>query len=377
MTELAAAWGTRAERLEALAQELQAAGDAVMWRGPDADAHGARRGQALGEILALVEEILERAQELREHAEEQSEISAPEAGGGKEPAAALIEKLVEIARGMGPEETPLPDVRHYLTGDPEALDRLARVFADYYEESPESVLNMIALHPGEPSRAHEDLERFREFLERDVPAEALDVSHRTGEQAAGISDRLLGLVPGGSLALGAMDLHGGAGEMLDGIAEDAPWARPVLAPARVSHALSGALIGEDSVLGQLRTGVEGRVANVLQTGKDVSAAVGAGDIGGVARAVDQGFHRDLATTIDLVTANPLPAWGHAAGEVSHAVGDALDPIAPQAAARAHEVGEGITSTVEQHQRRWEDFTSADALYENRRRVVPMPWDATV
>lgn len=360
LSDLGAVFGRRAESTRRRINEVGVAVRAVMWVGPDAEEFR-RQAEEWTETAIGVVEALRRLGELLEgEAEEQERCSAPEGDG---------------AAPTGPTSPDSP-------------------FAD----SPWPFLGPPKLRQGDPSGQGGDpsfpshwgpwvggplmgpAPWEREPFPPLPDGEDLLLDPAAVEDGAGIRRGLVRMIPGGGPIQALPGLHESVGGVLDGAQrglEEHGLGRlaPVLAPFRVSHALSSVAVGEESVLVNTLDGVDRSIGNLLQTGDEVSTAIGEGDLGGAAGALERGAYRHTEVFGDLLTTTSVPALAGATADVLDVGADTTELFSPEAAEPLREAQHAAEQLGTDWEAGREALTDTGRLYAMRREHMPMPWDA--
>ncbi|MBB5831782.1 hypothetical protein [Brachybacterium aquaticum] len=387
-----------AERLLELIERLRDASAAVAWTGPDADAHRQRTASVAAQGTRAGAQVQGFAADLQEHAAEQEAASAAEAappsfGGllrGEMPHRTRTETGTEGgASGLpGPGRIPLPPLRgRSPLEDPGPwiggpfMHRDTQRIAEELEEQLKGFpggpwIGGPLMPPGSPAGGPRP------------PAEVQGPLPE-GESFALDPEVLAGAEQDRRLAVGGIPVVGTVQTMIGVQAaasrgfdraeqslEEAGYGHldPVLQAFRLPNRISEMALGEKSVVSQVATGIDKSWANVLQTGDEVSAAVGDGDLAAALRAGERGLHRGAQYSAEMLTATPLPAIADSGADMLAAGADGARRWSPEAAAgfdRAEAELRGLGESVEQWR---EDTLDAESWYDRRRRHVPMPWD---
>lgn len=369
------------ERLRELIDLLRSTSVTVPWEGADAEGHRARTGAALEAMEAAAVSLEARATELTGHAAEQEAASSPQ---GAAATADLLDILLgpggAAGRGLGERlgGREVPEEIAPLIGGPLAAPRSpgdAPSVPGGWERSPlvggpitapgtpgGPVIGTPPTNPPMPSP--DDLSLDPELL----------------EEAQGYREPAIGAVPVLGTLQGLVSAHGTVGTWYDRAEttlDDAGLGglTPVVDAARIPWHAASAVIGEDSITGQVLGGADRKIANVLQTSGELSAALGEGDLAGAVRATEKGVLRDADATVDILAANPIGAGLGAASGMAGSTADLVEGVSPEAAAGLRTVEDRLAADRE----RWEDatdLTDPQRVYDARRRGAPMPWDAT-
>src|SRR5690606_19530521 len=140
-------------------------------------------------------------------------------------------------------------------------------------------------------------------------------------------------------------------------------------------AVTGVLIGEESIVGQSLRGVDQSIANRLQTAEGVVSGIREGDAGEVARELEYGMLREVENSSLLLLPDhsaPILVAGEellgTAAEVSSVIGP---PPLTTALDDAHE---GVGDLREHMAHTRGTATDPQQLLRMRREHAPMPWD---
>jgi hypothetical protein len=374
------------ERIIELFEELLTATRTVPWIGPDAEAHRAQMAAASSSATEVCSALRERAALLRSEADAQTAASSPD--GGLAPAlplqANLFEKVAEIVGGPGiaagrrvgeavggagwgqggghPYFGPMG---HH---DPAGLargvtERAARIIEEI-RGLPLPVGGPI-IAPGVP-RPPRDLPTGEEWA----------ISEENLQRGTDLREEIVSWVPVAGTVQKLLGVHDEIGTLLSDaestlshvVGEDL--ARAFVAPAEISHATTGLIAGPDSAVHRTLGLVDRNIANFYQTGDEAIAALGDGDLGAAARAVERGTYRHWENSASLVTGGTMPDVLGTGADISGIVGEAVAPFDPGAAER---IG-GVEDALREAQTTSDTSFTAEDVYDARRRVAPLPWD---
>ncbi|MFC0674113.1 WXG100 family type VII secretion target [Brachybacterium hainanense] len=344
-----------AERLRELWEGLRRHSTSLAWAGADADSFrdAARALVQQGSVIAS--RLEELGTELDQQAADQDAASAPDGGSGS--------WMPEIL--MTP---PLPGTGPGLLGGPMMplpgqMSRIRRT-ADGVRDRIHDVLR--APSPVDPaSLRHEPALEYRQ-------------SHL--DTAGTIRSEAIGLVPGAGAVQSLMELQASSEDLFDrgeswlvehGHGELVPALRVLRTPVDTT----GAVLGEDSVLGQTARGLDQSIANLSQTTADVGGSLVDGDLAGAARELEYGALRDWENRSLLMVPDVVDPWlgaGESVLETGIGVSDQLgiDPVT-DALTGAHE---GLGAMREGIQDTRDSLTDPQVLLRARRRYAPAPWD---
>ena len=357
-----------AERLRRLIELLRSSSATVAWTGPDASAHRERTAVVTGEASDLCGILRERSRQLHEESVQQTRASRAERGLAVDPFAAVRAEWPDHLPG-GPMQPP------DLEGGPPIGFR-APIDVDEMPAVPwPEGMGKPGPWVGGPFHPQEPIDPSRPLPEGE-PFDLTEESLAHGEDWRRL---LLKTTPYSALAQRAMDAHDAVGDGLDR-AESALVDSgheefvPVVDAARVPHDVSSLVLGEDSSLGQVTTGIDQILANGHQTGTEVADALGEGDFSGAARAGERGIYRHYGALADIALANQLPHVPGVAADVAEHSASAIEPISPQAADGLREAGERAEAFGERFEGAVDRATDTERWYDARRRYMPMPWD---
>lgn len=400
-TQAMAALGERftdaAGRADMLGAHLAQSSLTVSWEGPDAQEHRERTLRELAVLTDLMEEVRRLAERLRGEAEQQDEASEADSRSGTStqvPARSgapmpwhLPPGLPRLSREDGfPSPLPPWPVGPGLY-DPEGVTRWKERLRGI--ELPD--LKYVRLMMADPTRQSDErpwplqaAPRSRDGLMLpDPPSDPTgsDLAPSAEQQDAAERSRasMLSTLPVVGPVQTVMGMHTALGAGLEGtrdslVAEDAHAAAALMTPFRVSHALSGAVLGEHSMLGQVGSVIDAKFASALQTQADLTSAVENRDLGAGARAVEQAMFRDAGSTGDLLMSSPLSTVGHTTAELTAIASDATRPVAPEVSEALGDVSDHVSEQVDRFEQ-WTDASAhAQRLYDLRREAVPLPWD---
>lgn len=375
----------RAEQLRRLATALRASVHVTTWCGPDAQEWRRRTDEAVQRVISLVETLRRLAELLASEAEEQIACSRPENGAA--PAAGIdpslvwarLPRLSGASRGSGPlGGLPPLDEWGPLIGGPIMADDPGDLFPDLGEVPDIPGLRPQIWDPYLPREpwplpwgppAARDLPEGEDFS---LDPEILREAQRDRRLALG-SLPIVGPV---QLASGVHEGVGDAYDRAEQMLEDAGLGglTPVVSVARLPHTVTGAVLGEKSVFGQAVSSVDQGIANVMQTGEEVSAAIGDGDLAGAVRAGERGIYRHTGAVADLVTATAVPAAAETASDILGTGAELTGRVSPEAAAPLREAAQSVREAGQAWERTHDRLTDPERYYDLRRQYAPMPWD---
>ncbi|HEX7351022.1 hypothetical protein [Brachybacterium sp.] len=378
MTELSGDFGSGAERMQALLARAADARRSATWFGPDAEEHRSLTDELVERARTIAEAVRRLGELLERESAAQDLCSAVE--GGSDPTDPLRVRALLPFLGGG----DLPR----LAGAPEG-GWGPLIGGPLQVEDPTGLADRLPALPdlgdlgpliGGPLR-HEPAPAFPRPAPV-APDERYDLE--PGHLADAESIRRLGLrkVPVVGLVQGAMSAHEAIGGLYDGaeqllVDNDLGSLTPLVDVARTPHTLSEPILGDGSVAGQIASGVDRGIANVLQTTGEVSTALGAGDLSGAVGAAERGLYRNIDATADVLAATPLPALAQTASDVLGTGGDVADLVSPGAGEPLHAAEGGLQRIHDDWQGVHDTVTDAEQLYDLRRQYAPMPWDGAV
>lgn len=376
LTELSTVVGARSERLRTLIQRAAISVRATAWFGPDAEDHRQRTEDLVEFVIELVERLRELGELLDQEAEEQDVCSQPDGGPtqGGDP--------------LGVRATPpwfhdqidhLPSLR-----GPRLEDLQPQIGGPFMAEDPVKFVENLpglddlgpliripvlaedppwAVHPSQPLPDGEDF-----ALDPEILAEA---EHQR--------KLMLGGLPGVGLAQTLMSGHEAIGDLYDRaemtLEENGYGAfTPLVSLARIPHDLSGAVLGEKSVLGQVTSAVDRGVANVAQTSGEILSEVGDGDGAGAFRALERGMFRQVGASADILTATSVPAVADTASDLIGTGADLVEPFNPESAEILRTAEQDVRGSGLAWEQGQEQLTDPELYYDLRRTYLPMPWD---
>lgn len=399
MTTLADRFIEAASRVRRLIELLSSASMSVTWTGPDADTHRESTEAVLAELDALGTAVETRGQGLDDEAAQQEEASGPESGTGHAPALSAPGLRAELpdwhpAAGRDDHRSS-PDSPGGVSGIPPALRPFVekgRRLVDGISPEDEGLGPWIGGPMGptiggrDPQRVDTGglVERLRESSDERVRIPLpgggeyeLDPDQlRLAEQRRRAA---VGSIPVASRVQQAVSMHELRDEELDAMeagarASGIPLATAAVGAARLPHELSGAVLGDRSLVGQALSSIDEEIANYQQTGQEVSDAIGERDPGAVFGALERGGYRHLGVIADRVTLTSLPGTLDAAGGAAGAVGDMVEPISGEAADVLHETERRLDGHADDAEALLDRVTDTERLYETRRRHLPLPWE---
>ncbi|MGP9537484.1 hypothetical protein ACT3SP_05705 [Brachybacterium sp. AOP43-C2-M15] len=379
-----------ARRLLELIERLRAACAAVTWNGPDADAHRRRSEEAAADGLRVVAALRGGASELQLHARQQELASRAETDaqiGSADPARSLRAELPwrSTADGEGDElGVNLPRLRgRRVLEDPGRW-----VGGPFMAEDPQDLLPGLPDAPSLPGGVGPWI--AGPMMPPGMPAkvsgsrplpEGEDFALDPTTLADAQKDRriALGSLPLAGQAQMAMGLHDALGRGLDRVEETLEESglgglSPVVSAVRIPHTLAAPVLGEKSVLGQVTDGIDRGLANVMQTGEEISGAIGDGDWAAAVRAGERGMFRHADTAADVLTATPVPAVMESTSDLIGFGAEAVEMAGPEAAAPLRGVEQTTRDVGERWQSAQDQLTDGEGWYDRRRQYLPMPWD---
>ncbi|GAA1717320.1 hypothetical protein [Brachybacterium phenoliresistens] len=367
----------RTEQIRDLLEGLGVLSGAVGWTGPDAEAFRDRTGAVIARGGATAAMLLRRGQELAAQAEAQDAASAPDRGA------------VPGAEGPGPRGSALPEILMGPTspGGPAGGPPPASGTGTWQETLRDrgGIGQPLAATPQELERLREAGTAALEDLRTPrpgVPAEEGGLRYDEDILAGAEGFRTLALrkVPGLGLLQGANIGHG----KIETALEDAEswliahgheeWV-PALDLASMPVTVGGALVGDESVLGQSLRGIDQTLANRVQTTGAVGSELLEGDLGGAARELEYGMLRDIENASLLLVPDPTRAVLGAGEELLHDMADASEPIAPAPVSeQIHAMADGVGGFKDQMEEARGLLTDPQELLRRRREHLPLPWD---
>lgn len=375
------------ERLIELFEGLLTASRTVIWIGPDAEAHRSQMAAAGSSATEVCAGLRERAALLRSEADAQTAASSPD--GGLAPAlplqANLFERVAELVGGPGIAAGRR--VGEAVGGAGWGKGGGQPFFGPMGHQDP------VGLVRGVKERAEKVIEDLgNRHLPvggpiiapgvprppvHDVPAgEEWAISEENLQRGTDLREELVSWVPVAGTVQKLLGVHEEIGNQISTaestlthvVGEDL--ARAFVAPAEISHAATGLIAGPDSAVHRTLGLVDRNIANFYQTGDEAIAALGDGDLGAVARAVERGAYRNWETGASLVTVGTMPDVLGTGADISGIVGEAVAPFDPGAAER---IG-GVEDALREVQTTRDTSFTAEDVYDARRRVAPLPWD---
>ena len=378
MTELSGDFAAGAEQLQGISARARLARRAVTWFGPDAEEHRSTTEELFERAEQIAEVVRRLAELLGKEATAQDICSAAE--GGIDPTDPLGVRAMPPSLVTG---SPLPKV----AGDPEGRWRPMVGGPLRAEEMPFvggpiptpdlSDLWPILTRPMEPEPVFGA--PLRPSPAPVAPDEKYPLDDDHLADAESIRRLALRTVPGGGIAQGILDGHDAVGDLFDGaetVLEENGLGSltPLVDVARIPHTLTEPVLGEGSMPGQMVTGIDRGIANTLQTGEEVTTALGQGDVAEAARSAERGMHRHVGNTTDLLTATAFPTAAQSVSDVLGTGGDLADGISPGAGDGLHRASDAFQRAHDELQGGLDTITGAEAAYDLRRQYVPMPWD---
>lgn len=381
LAALSTAVGAEAVRLHRLMRSCTQVARAVTWFGPDAEDHR-RTMEDLVETAKTVIELLRRWSELlRQEAAAQDLCSQPdgsaEAGGG------LLDVRATPPWHPGPgEEGPhqpagleagpwMPQIGGPLAAeDPTRLADLLPDLSEFEDLGP-----MI----GGPLMSEDPLWDHAVPRGDLPPGESFELDAEVLEESREMRELTLGALP----LAGALQTTMGMHEKLDAAFDGAERTlsdsgleelTPLVAIARTPNDLSGAVLGEASMLGQVTRNLDRGLANVAQTGTEVSDALGEGDLAGAARAGERGLFRSMGSTAELLTATPVPALAETASDLAGNAAALVEPFDRGTSQILRAQEQGLRDLGEEWERGRLELVDPERYYDQRRSALPMPWD---
>lgn len=365
----------RAERIRSLLEGLGVLSGAVGWTGPDADAFRESTAGALAEGTAVAALLAGRGRELVLQADAQDAASAPDRGAD----------LSGIRMGPpgGPSGPPAPGPGGPGGGGgPDARPPRERL-EDIVREG---IGGPLAASPEELQRLREGYARLREHLAQppgggDLLTEG-ELAYDPEHLATAESLRTLALrkVPVVGQLQGAHAVQGRLEDAADGaerwLVENGHGQYvPALHAATSPLAVTGALIGEESIVGQSLRGLDQSIANRLQTAEGVVGGIREGDAGEVARELEYGMLREVENTSLLLLPDPSAPILGAGEELLGTAAEASSLIGPPPlTAVLEDAHEGVGDLREHMAYARGTFTDPQQLLRMRREHAPMPWD---
>ncbi|PWH06909.1 hypothetical protein DEO23_08415 [Brachybacterium endophyticum] len=390
---------TLAERLAGAAGRLAAQGElltaaaGVSWEGPDAEAFREGSARARTEAASCAADLTDAAQKILVHAQEQERASSAE--DSPPPSLAdLAERLGTPLRDPLPWGHPEQDwgdaVRHDLFGlSDEELREIARPVPLGYRDHEE----MMEAVRRTTDRAGEVVgglvERARDLADSwGEPVRARDDEYDLDpvfeKHGSHLRHVLTAPVPYAGEVQTAMDIHGRVSDALDSVeraAQERGYGEavaPVVSVARAHGALGEAVLGEHSVLGEAASHIDSSLGSSLQSVWETTHALGQGDLGGAAQAMENNAYRQLGIGVHALTTTPAPMLGDAASSYLGAGADVLDsPVFAGTSVngdqlrRAQAAVDGATEIWERGRTNIADMKPALDL---RKQYAPMPWD---
>lgn len=377
LTDLSTVFADGGDRIRLLRERILETMHATTWQGPDAESHRQRTAEVARTMAHLLEAVRRLSEQLAQEAEAQTICSS-------------VQGAPTLTRDpLGIWATP-PWVR-----DPVPLPPLTGGATQEWGPwigGPFAVKDPVALAEGLP-----EMPALRDLLPwvggpisaqdpRPIPRPTpvpdtgeLDVDPELLAEAQQTRRIALGAFPVVGTAQFAMGIHAEAGRFLDHGEQQLEQAglgflTPAVSLARVPHAVTGVAVGEDSVLGQVTSGVDTSIASAMQTRDEVSTAIGEGDLAGVMRAGEKGLFRQAGISADILTATPFAAATNTLAEAVGAGADAIEIVSPEAAAPLREAEQLPRQVGEAWETDRENLIDPERFYGMRRQYLPMPWD---
>lgn len=382
-----------AQRIIELIELLREAAEAVGWIGPDADAHRQRTGAMAEHGLATGADLRAKALELRRHAWEQERASEID------PGAAVRAELPGSGNGRGIFEDP----GRWIGGPMAPADPLDPVPGLRWQRDVPAPSGGWGPWIGGPMAPADPLDTLPSLPSPPTPSggwgpwiggpfmpsppppvvsgplpegEEFALDPEIVAEAHGDRELALGSVPVVGPIQTALGLHEEVGHLNDRLdqATDGTAFEPLARVARLPHTVTEPVLGEGSTAGQLAGVLDRGWANVLQTGSEVTSAVGEGDLAAAARAGERGLYRSAENSADLLTITPIPAYAETGADLLGEGADAVRGVSPETA----DGMDRVAGTVREHGEGLAEFreavTDGETLYDQRRRYAPMPWD---
>lgn len=415
LDQLAERLSEKAQRVLELIALLRETAAAVTWVGPDADAHRQHTDAMADHGAEVVADLRAAAQGLRRHAWEQERASEAD------PWATVRAELPGPAGGGpgGDEGFSWPDLNGPRLRRPTLLeDPGPWIGGPFQAEDPAGLVP--GLSPldapdggwgpaiGGPMQPADPLDLLPEGWTSPVPPggwgpwaggpfmpssgpvppperaplpEGEEFALDPGIVASAEGDRrsVLGAIPVVGTIQTAMDVHEEIGAVHDGVEgylTDAGLEefQPVADIARLPHTLAEPVLGQDSTVGQLAGTLDRSWANVLQTGSEVTDALGEGDWSGAVRAGERGMYRSWGASAELLTITPLPAYAKTGADLLGDGADAVRPVSPGAADGLDGAAEDLRGRAEGVEDALDSLSDSERWYDTRREFAPMPWD---
>lgn len=376
LTELSAEFSTDAAQLGAVITAAARTVHATAWFGPDAEDHRRSTDEAVDTVIRLVEKLRELGELLEGEASEQDVCSRPDTAQGPagdplgvratppwipDPAVGLPPLQGSGDTGWGPMiGGPLmhPDPQRLVDGLPDLDELWPMIGGPFMRQDP--LRPIPAPHP---------LPEGEEFaLDPEILAEA-----QLDRKLA------LGAIPVVGTAQTLMGVHSGMGKIFDRAEQNLEETglgafAPTVSVMRIPHTISGPVLGSDSVPGQVISGIDQGIANVMQTSEEVSSAIGDGDLAGIVRASERGMYRHAGAMADILTATPVPAMSRTASELIGTGADLVESVNPEAAAPLRAMEQSTLEFGQQWQLGLDGITDPERYYDLRREYLPTPWD---
>ncbi|ASK67233.1 hypothetical protein CFK39_14230 [Brachybacterium avium] len=376
LTELSTIFDTRAVRLRALIQRALLCARAADWIGPDAEEHHRCTEDLAETVILLVEKLRKLGELLGKEAQEQDLCSQPDDVtrlGGDPLGVRATPPWVqdEFDRLPSLQGSRWKDLQPRIAGPFMAEDptELLPDLPSFDELDPVIAGPIMAEDPPwatPPSRPLPEGEDFA--LDPEILAAAQDRR-----------ELALGEVPAVGTAQTLMSVHESIGDGFDRVElklEDNGYGAfvPAVSLARLPHEVSGAVLGEHSVLDQTFSAIDRGVANVTQTSDEVLTAAGDGDAAGAFRAFERGAFRQVGVSADLLTVSALPAAADTTSDLIGTSADLVEPFNAHSAEALRTAEQSVREVGLGWERGQEQLTDPEFYYDLRRRYLPAPWD---
>ena len=379
VTELSAEFATGAAQLEAVITAAARAVHTAAWFGPDATDHRRRTAEVVDTVVRLVERLRKLGELLEQEAAEQDFCSQPETAPG--PAGDPLGVRMTppwipdpavgppLLRGTGDTEWGPMIGGPFMHPDPlRFVDRLPRL-PDLEDLRPMIGGPFMHQDPLRTIPAPRPLPEGEEFaLDPEILAEA-QLDRKLG----------LGAIPVVGAVQTLMGVHSGMGQFFDRTEQNLEESglgalTPAVSMVQLPHTISSAILGSDSVPGQMISGIDQGLANAMQTSEEVSSAIGDGDLAGIVRAGERGMYRHAGAMADILAATPVPALSRTASELIGTGADLVEPLSPEAAAPLRTAEQSTLELGQTWQHSVDAITESERYYDLRRQYLPTPWD---